>query len=387
MNLYPPPRFELLPSSTLTAQRDPNATNLDHSGDHDRVVRVHLESPSGIACDLCNYGATLHRLWVPDGQGNIENVALGYETLDEYCSDPFFIGATVGRVANRIENGRFSLNGKDYQLERNDAPHHLHGGSNGWNKRIWSAAALDVAEGCGVKFSLRSQDGDSGYPGSVLATVSYLLVANELHVVMSATSDALTLINMAHHSYFNLRGNGDVLEHQLEIFADHYTPGTPMIPRGEVRPVDGTDFDFRFAKRVGTALPQVDGCPDGYDHNYLLRPASSDSAESPTFFEGDSAEFKAEALCRRVRPAARLTEPTSGRRMELSTNQPGLQLYTGNYLDGRGGLPCPLRPHAGLCLETQAVPNFANIPDFAKQGRLSPGSIYRHEMRLSFSVV
>lgn len=366
---YPAPRFESLPPP---------------SSSHERICRVRLESPSGLACDVCNYGAAIHRLWVPDARGHLTNVVLGYETLNEYLADTYFMGATVGRVANRLENGQFSLAGQHYQLECNNPPHHLHGGPNGWNKLTWSSASLDTNQGCGVVFSLRSPAGDEGYPGTVLATVSYLLSESDLHIVMSATTDALTLINMAHHSYFNLKGSGDILGHELEILADDYTPGAPMVPRGEIRSVEGTPLDFRSRKLVGTELPQVDGCPDGYDHNYLLRPASSSSELTPAFSERTSSGVE-DALCHGVKLAARLSDPSTGRRMDLFTNQPGLQLYTGNYLDGRAGVPTTLQRHAGLCLETQAVPNFANIPDFAHQGILAPETSYRHEMRLSFS--
>jgi aldose 1-epimerase len=338
------------------------------------VVRVELSSASGVNCVVSNLGAALHRLFAPDRSGDLTNIVLGYETLQEYEEDPFFIGATVGRVANRIAEGHFELDGRDYVLERNNPPHHLHGGSKGWHTLVWRVELLNPQEGCGVRFHLDSPDGDSGYPGRVRAQVSYLLIDNDLHIVMEATSDAPTPLNLAHHSYFNLTGKGNILGHQLRINAEQYTPGTPIVPNGERRTVAQSCFD-----RVGLELPQGLNQPNGFDLNYLLPNAQV----SPTIKVTPTQPLG--ARCGTLQCAAELFDPESGRHFELWTNQPGLQFYTGNYLDGRAGLPMPFAQHSGLCLETQAVPNFINLNGFREQGLLRPGWTYRHEMRLRFS--
>ena len=346
----------------------------------DPIVAVRLVSETGMQCEVSNLGAAMHRLYAPDRNGALENVVLGYSSVERYAEDPFFMGATVGRVANRIENGRFALEGRSYELERNNGPHHLHGGSNGFYRKVWKTTPLDGEPGSGVLFSLHSPDGDAGYPGAVEAEVSYLLRGNELDIVMTATSSALTPINLAHHSYFHLGGGADVLDHEVTIFADAITPGAPVVPSGELREVAGTEFDLRTARAVGAALPMTEGAPRGFDHNYLLR---VDPEATPTFAERD--ELPSTRACGRLFPAAVVHAPRSGRTMSLATNQPALQFYSGNYLDGRAGVPRALTQYAGLCLETQAVPNFINLPQFAEQGTLLPGRIYRHEMRLCFS--
>ncbi len=342
---------------------------------------IELSTPAGLSCTVSSLGAALHRLFVPDRDDRTSNVVLGYESQDDYASDPFFIGATVGRVANRIAQGEFDLDGHHYKLEQNNAPHHLHGGSEGWYRRKWETTALTTEAGAAALFSLRSPDGDAGYPGEVLARVSYLLREKELHIVMTATSDALTLINLAHHSYFNLAGAGDILQHELTIESDEITPGAP-VPTGLRHQVQGTPFDFTNPSVVGAELPTTPGCPPGFDHNYLLR---THVPASPSFHKTSSEDEG--LLCRGVRAAATLIEPGTGRCMELLTNQPGLQLYTGNYLDGRAGLGRNLTQYAGICLETQAVPNFINLPEFSTQGILAPGQTYRHEMLLRFSTI
>jgi aldose 1-epimerase len=191
---------------------------------------------------------------------------------------------------------------------------------------------------------------------------------------MTATSDQLTLVNLAHHSYFNLAGHGDILNHELAVFADQFTPD---LITGEPKDVDGTPLDLRAPRRIGSDLPQVPGCPQGFDHNYLLQAPERAIQAAPPATAHDPAVEQAPLV-------ARLVEPNSGRTLELSTNQPALQFYTGNYLDGRRGTPQTLQQHAGLCLESQAVPNYANVPAFAAQGTLRPGELYRHEMLLRF---
>ena len=359
----------------MTASHSPVLSTLATSSDGP-VQLAQLTSEVGLSCQVCNYGAAIHELRTPDRAGKLDNIVLGYSSLDGYKTDPFFIGATVGRVANRLDHGRFELGGTNYQLDCNNPPHHLHGGQDGWFKRVWTMSPLTSQPGSGVLLSLDSPDGDAGYPGRVQAQVSYLLQGNELHVVMTATTDAPTLVNLAHHSYFNLAGQGDVLGHQLKLNADHYTPGDP-VPTGAVLPVEGTCFDFRSTQTVGGQLPSEPAPAPGFDLNYLLR-------TSGQVFTSN-AQASQSRLCEQVTLAAQLSEPTTGRSLELFTNQPGLQFYTGNYLDGRAGSSQALERYSGLCLETQAVPNFINIPDFAKQGLLAPGWTYRHEMLFRFS--
>jgi aldose 1-epimerase len=306
---------------------------------------------------------------VPDAQGRASNIALGYETFQEYLEDPFFIGATVGRVANRIAGGRFELEGREFELECNNGEHHLHGGSDGWSKRLWEAQA-GLADGFPtVVFSRVSPDGESGYPGKIEASVTYQLLNEGLRILMSGASDAKTLLNLAHHSYFNLRGEGEVLDHELRLACSRFTPGAPDVPDGTVAEVDGTPLDFRKQKRIGTELPKSASAPPGFDHNLLID-AASEAA-------GENSETE-------LRPVAFVREPTSGRTMELLSNQPAVQLYTGNYLDGRKTSSGALGQYGGVCLETQAVPNTIATEAFRDQVILSPGEIYRHEMLFRF---
>lgn len=328
--------------------------------------RFTLSVPSGLRVELSNFGASLLSLWAPDAQGRAANIALGYETFQEYLDDPFFIGATVGRVANRIASGRFELDGREFELECNNGEHHLHGGSDGWSKRVWDAQA-GLTEGVPtVVFSRASADGESGYPGRIETQVSYQLLHDGLRIVMSGESDARTLLNLAHHSYFNLRGEGEVLDHELRLACSRYTPGAPDVPDGTVAEVAGTPLDFRKQKRIGMELPVSATAPTGFDHNLLIDQAS----------EGGSRE----TLGTELRQVAFVREPTSGRTMELLSNQPAVQLYTGNYLDGRKTSRGVLGQYGGFCLETQAVPNAIAMEAFRHQVILSPGERYRHEM-------
>lgn len=347
-------------------------------GEHEglAVGRFRLSASNGLSCEVTNFGASLLSLDVPGADGLAANIVLGYESLEEYLTDPFFMGATVGRVANRIAEGKFQLGGKNFQLERNDGDHHLHGGADGWFKRIWTAS-YGVQEGDPtVKFTRVSPDGESGYPGRVETSVTYQLLSNGLRIGMRATSDAETLVNMAHHSYFNLRGHGSVLDHRLRLNCSQFTPGAPDVPDGHVAAVGGTPFDFRNERRLGEELPQGTGVPSGYDHNFLVdrgTPHKNDLAFG-TLEEGMS-------------PVAQVSCPESGRVMRLSSNQPCVQLYTGNHLDGRRGSDGrSLIAHGAFCLETQAAPNAIRCENFGYQVILSPGQVYRHEMCLLFDV-
>ncbi|MEY4545053.1 MAG: Aldose 1-epimerase [Pseudomonadota bacterium] len=327
-----------------------------------------LTNARGRVLRLTNYGATVTELHVPDRQGRLADVVLGFERLQGYVEHTAFFGATVGRVANRIRASKFALDGKSYQVAATDGPHHLHGGRRGWDKAIWSAETELRAEGPSVRLQHVSPDGDEGYPGRIDAQVEYTLTdEDELVVAMRATTDAATVINLAHHSYWNLAGHhaGSVLEHEVSLAAEEFSPGDPVVPTGELRLVEGTAFDFRRPKPVGRDLERLGNEPLGFDHNWVVQGASG-----------------------QLRPVARVYEPTSGRVLTLEADAPGVQFYSGNFLDGslvgKGGQR--YGQYAGLCLETQAFPNAINVPAWQDQVILRPGETYRHTMRHRFSV-
>jgi len=292
---------------------------------------------------------------------------LGYATLAEYEKESPYFGAIVGRVANRIGNAKFALDGREYRLAANDGPNHLHGGVKGFDKVVWAAKLIAGSDGPAVEFTHVSSDGDQGYPGTVTANATYTLTnADELRIEMRATTDQPTLVNLAHHGYWNLGGvdSGPITDHELTLFADEYTPGEALVPNGVVVPVKGTPFDFMTAKPIGRDLAAAGGSPLGYDHNFIVR--------------GDP---------RALRPVARVRDPKSGRVMTLEADQPGVQFYSGNFLDGTlHGKGTPYEKHTGFCLETQKFPNAINVPAWRDQVTLRPGEIYTHTMVHRFSV-
>jgi len=326
-----------------------------------------LTNRNGLVATITNYGATVTSLRVPDRDGRLADVVAGFDDLDGYVTGTAYFGAIVGRVANRIADAAFTLEGRRFTLAANDRPHHLHGGRRGWNKVLWSATPIDTPDGPALELTYVSPDGEEGYPGTVRARTVYTLTdADELKVEMEATTDATTLVNMAHHTYWNLAGHdaGTILDHELTLHAGRYTPGTPMVPDGRVVPVQGTPFDFTTAKPVGRDLPQTGGTPIGYDHNFVV-------------------DGEPDAL----RPVARLKDPGSGRVMTLSADQPGVQFYTGNFLDGTiAGKSATYGQYAALCLETQKFPNAINVPAWRDQVILRQGQTYRHVMVHAFSV-
>ena len=334
--------------------------------DQTAVQLYTLTNKNGLVARITNYGAILTELHVPDRDGRLADVVLGFENLDGYVAGHPYFGAIVGRVSNRIMNAAFTLDGTRYALAANDAPHHLHGGRRGWDKVVWIAETEETPEGPSIALAYVSKDGEEGYPGTVTARTVYTLTHNnELKVEMQATTDGATVVNMAHHSYWNLAGHdsGTVLDHVLMLHADRYTPGTPMVPDGHVAPVAGTPFDFTTAKRIGQDLQAAGGNPTGYDHNFVVN--------------GDPDQ---------LRPVARVDDPSSGRVMTVSANQPGVQFYSGNFLDGsHTGKGATYVRHAGLCLETQKFPNAINVGDWRDQVILRPGQPYRHIMVHAFS--
>jgi len=329
---------------------------------------VHLytmTNSNGMRVKLTDYGAITVSVEVPDSGGNLGDVTLGYDTLEGWLGNTSYFGATVGRYANRIAKGKFELDGKTYTLATNNDENHLHGGLKGFDKVLWNAEMVETDDGAGVKFTRTSADGEEGYPGNLRVTALYSLSGtNEFKVEFTATTDAPTVVNLAHHTYWNLRGPaaGDVLGHKLMLDADKYTPvDAGLIPTGELVAVAGTPMDFTEAKPIGRDIAKVEG---GYDHNFIL------NGYEPG----------------KVRLAARVVEPTTGRVMEIRTDQPGIQFYSGNFLDGsiagKGGVK--YEKHFGLCLETQHYPDSPNQPDFPSV-TLKPGETYKHVMIHTFS--
>jgi aldose 1-epimerase len=310
---------------------------------------------------------------VRDRAGTLGDVVLGCDSRAGYGANPAYFGALVGRSANRIAYGRFTLDGHLHRLTINDGSHHLHGGHRGFDKALWQGESFEETRGTGVAFRHTSPHGDEGYPGTLTARVRYILTEDDrLIVEYEATTDAPTLVNLTQHSYFNLAGagSGDILGHELMIAADAFTPvDETLIPTGEISAVAGTPFDFRtptaIGARIGDPHPQLDAA-GGYDHNFVLR--RGQSGGEPVL-------------------AARVVEPTTGRTLEVFTTEPGLQFYSGNFLDGsitgKGGHAYGHR--AGFCLEAQGFPNAPNEPRFPSTV-LRPGEVYRSQTVYAFGV-
>jgi aldose 1-epimerase len=327
-----------------------------------------LTNKHGLIAKITNYGGIVVELHVPDRQGKLGDIVFGYDSLAEYVKKTPYFGATIGRVGNRIADAKFELGGKAYKLAANNGAHHLHGGKKGWDKVVWDAQPLATAKGPALKLAYLSTDGEEGYPGTVKATTTYTLTNdNQLVVEMTATTDQTTIVNMVHHSYFNLSAEPgtDIKDHVLTLHARKYTPGVP--PDGKVVSVAGTPFDFNQPKPIGKDL-QAAGSPGGdapigYDSNWIV--------------DGDA---------NRMRPVARLEDPKSGRVMTVEANQPGVQFYSGIFLDGTTSGKGRKHPQYGaLCLETQKFPNAINVPAWRDQVILKPGQTYRHKMVLKFT--
>jgi aldose 1-epimerase len=326
----------------------------------DKIVDIYtLTNAKGLVLKVMTYGTIVSELHVPDRSGTLADVVHGFDNLDGYLTKSPYFGATVGRIANRIKDAKFMLDGKTYKLAANDGQNHLHGGKKGWDKVVWNAETTETARGPSIKFTHVSKDGDEGYPGTLTATTTYTLTNdNELRVEMEATTDKSTIVNMAHHTYWNLGGSasGTIENHELTLFADKYTPGTP--PDGKILPVAKTPFDFTSAKLVGKDLKAAGGKPAGFDHNFVVN--------------GDP---------HKLRPAARLKDAKSGRVMTVESDQPGIQFYSGNFLDGSTkGKGATHQQYSALCLETQKFPNSINVPAWRDEVILEPGRVYKHTM-------
>jgi len=325
----------------------------------------------GLDVRVMSYGATLISVRTPDRAGSVDDVVLGLDSIEEYLTKGRFFGSVVGRYANRIANARFAIDGHTYQLAANSGGvNHIHGGLVGFDKKVWTGEPFERDGNSGVRFTTTSADGEEGYPGAMRVAVTYTVTPrNELMLEYEATTDKITVLNLTNHTYFNLagRGHGDVLQHRVTINADRYTPAdAALIPTGEIAPVAGTPFDFRQPTAIGA---RIDADNEqlrngkGYDHNYVLNGSG-------------------------LRLAARVVEPASGRTMQVDTDQPGVQFYTGNYLDstnvGKSGKPYAFRN--GFCMETQHFPDSPNQPNFPSTV-LKPGQLYQTASEYKFQVV
>ncbi|XP_058108079.1 uncharacterized protein LOC131251412 [Magnolia sinica] len=325
-------------------------------------------SNGSMVVKISNWGATITSLHVPDANGNLADVVLGFDTLEPYLKGaaPYF-GCIVGRVANRIKEGKFTLKGKEYSLPINNPPNSLHGGHKGFDKVIWEVVERKDGEMPSITFKYHSRDGEEGYPGDVTVTATYTLTAKTtMRLDMEAVPEnKATPISLAQHTYWNLAGHhsGNVLEHLVQIWASHVTPVDQYtVPTGEIMPVKGTPFDFTAEKKIGSRISEV---PGGYDHNYVL----------------DCGEEKLG-----LKHAAKVKDRLSSRVLNIWTNAPGVQFYTGNYVNGVVGKGRAVYgKHAGLCLETQGFPNAINQPNFPSVV-VQPGEKYKHTMLFEFSV-
>jgi aldose 1-epimerase len=342
-----------------------------------------LVNDAGMEARITPYGGTVVSLTAPDPDGTMADVVLGFDTLDEYLDHSPFFGCLVGRYGNRIADGEFTLDGETYTLATNDGPNHLHGGVEGFDKKLWAASARESEYGPSLRLTYTSRDGEEGYPGTLHVTVVYTLIdegppasgrdigaaSGALRIDYMATTDKPTVVNLTNHSYFNLSaGEAEtILDHKLMLNADHFTPvDETLIPTGEIRPVEGTPMDFRELTKVGARIDADDEQLElggGYDHNWVLN--------------GEPGA---------LRLAARVVDPATGREMKVHTTEPGVQLYTGNMmpetLPGKGNRTYVRR--GGLCLETQHYPDSPNHPDFPST-RLDPGETYRSTTLFAFS--
>jgi len=327
-----------------------------------------LRNKNGVEARICNYGGIVVSLKVPDRNGQMSDVVLGYDKLDDYIKSSPYFGCLVGRYGNRIAKGKFTLNGNVYTLATNNGPNALHGGIKGFDKVVWEAKVLGSHDGPTLQLRYLSKDGEEGYPGNLSVTAVYTLTEdNGLKLDYTATTDKDTVVNLTQHTYFNLAQKGDILNHVVMINADKFTPvDSTLIPTGELRPVEGTPFDFRKPTAIGARINQDDEqlkFGNGYDHNWVLNKPMG-----------------------QLGLAARVSEPTTGRVLEVLTTEPGLQFYTGNFLDGtlkgKGGWVYQFRN--AFCMEPQHYPDSPNHPEFPSVV-LKPGKTYKNTIIYRFS--
>jgi aldose 1-epimerase len=334
----------------------------------EQVHQFILTNSDGSSAILINFGATLARLLIPDKHNRRGDVILGFDNLKQFEDESPYFGATIGRVGNRIAQGLFKIEEQHYAVPINNGPNHLHGGFKGYDKRIWNADTIMTTDGPSVRFTLRDPDGSEGYPGNLDVTVIYSLTnGNAIKIQYFASADKPTPINLTNHAYFNLKDGGvsDVLGHILQVNSDFYTPvNETLIPTGAIAPVKGTSFDFTQPKQIGTDIKTTGGNPAGYDHNLVLRSQDASLAK-----------------------AADVYESQSGRRMEVWTTEPGVQFYSGNFLNGsiKGRQNAVYNQYNAFCLETQHYPDSINQPKFPNTV-LRPGKIYRQITEYRFSI-
>lgn len=330
------------------------------------VEQYTLKIQGGSSVSILTYGGTITNIIVPDEHDHLADVVLGFDNLKQYETQSPYFGAIIGRVANRIAHGTFTLDGQTYHIPINDGPNALHGGKRGYDKRIWSAQPQMTPDGPSLHLSLVDPDGSEGFPGTVHVGVVYTFTNEKtLRIEYTATTDKPTPINLTNHSYFNLKDDGrtNVLGHVLQINADHYTPtNASLIPTGEIADVKNTPFDFTTPKPIGKDISAVGGDPSGYDQNFVLNNPGG------------------------MRQAAIVFEPTTGRLMTVNTTQPGIQFYTGNFLDGsiKGKDGIVYHPHSAFCLETQDFPDAINQPNFPTCV-LKPGQTYHQVTEYIFA--
>lgn len=319
-----------------------------------------LTSSTGITVKIMTYGGAIVSIETPDREGNFDDITLGFHNLTDYETYHTYFGALIGRYGNRIANGRFSLNGEEFQLETNDGPNHLHGGIKGFDRAVWQAEPVQSPTDPSLKLSYLSIDGEEEYPGNLSVTVVYTLKGNDLEIKYEATTDKSTPINLTNHAFYNLAGKGTILNHELTINAPSYTPvDESLIPTGEIVKVAETPFDFNNPMAIGARIDSVEG---GYDHNFVLA-------------KGEGLKF-----------ASKLKDPESGRTMEVYTTEPGIQFYSGNFLDGTHSREdWTFNAHTALCLETQHFPNSPTQPNFPST-ILKPDETYQSTTVMKFGV-
>jgi len=354
-------------ASTTTGSMSIKDENWGTTKDGQKVTLYTLRNKSGLEAKIMNYGGTLVSLSAPDKSGQFADVVLGFDGFTPYEANGPYFGSIVGRYANRIGKGKFTLDGKAYQLAVNNGPNHLHGGLVGFHKKIWKSSPIHRSNGVGVELTYTSPDGEEGYPGTLTCKATYLLTNdNALEIEYSATTDKPTVVNLTNHAYFNLagEGKGTILDHEMTINADSYTAtDVNLIPTGELASVSGTPLDFTSPNRVGARIgsdfrAMKQGL--GYDHNFVLGGGSG------------------------LKKAARVKDPKSGRVLEVLTTEPGVQFYTGNHLKLTGKNGHNYVSRSGFCLETQHYPDSPNRPEFPSV-TLLPGDGYQHTCIYRFS--
>lgn len=376
--------FPLLPIVALTAACTGDASQPTRSitraafgttAEGESVHLYMLTNAHGLEMQVTDYGGIITSLRVPDRSGEFADVVLGFDSIAPYLTNPPYFGALIGRYGNRIAGGRFTLDGETYTLATNNGPNHLHGGRTGFDKVLWQVESFERADEVGLMLSYTSPDGEEGYPGTLRTRVTYTLTNdNEVVVDYHATTDKATPVNLTQHSYFNLAGADarDVLDHVVTLNADRFTPvDSTLIPTGELRAVDGTPFDFRTPTPIGARIDEDDAQLRhglGYDHNFVLNKPNGAGPDEPTL-------------------AARVYEPTSGRVLEIRTTEPGMQFYSGNFLDGTltGKNGVVYRHRSGFAMETQHFPDSPNQPAFPST-MLRPGEEYRSRTVFRFTI-